>query len=125
MADFFASNFTEEKWKKAALKNAFVLMSKQRFEHAAAFFMLGGALKDAVQVGTADGERRASDALQTCLINLKDVQLALVIIRLYEADPDRQNQLMRELLCRQVTHTHHMLIPKHISYDHKVTSEPV
>jgi hypothetical protein len=50
MYEFFREDFTEEKWKKAALKNAFILMSKQRFYHAAAFFLLGGSLKDAVQV---------------------------------------------------------------------------
>ena len=51
MTEFFANDFNEEKWKKAALKNAFVLMGKQRFEHAVAFFLLGGALNDALQVG--------------------------------------------------------------------------
>lgn len=51
MADFFMHDFNiEDKWKKAALKNAFILMGKQRFEHAAAFFLLAGSLKDAVQV---------------------------------------------------------------------------
>lgn len=47
---FFANDFTEDRWRKAALKNAFVLLGKQRFEHAAAFFLLGGALKDALEV---------------------------------------------------------------------------
>lgn len=32
------------------MKNAFALLGKQRFEHAAAFFLLGGALKDALEV---------------------------------------------------------------------------
>ena len=50
MTEFFASDFTEERWRKAALKNAFALMGKQRFEHAAAFFLLAGALKDAIEV---------------------------------------------------------------------------
>lgn len=47
---FFSNDFTEDRWRKAALKNAFVLLGKQRFEHAAAFFLLGGALKDALEV---------------------------------------------------------------------------
>lgn len=51
MTEFFANDFSEDKWKKAALKNAFVLMGKQRFDHAVAFFLLGGALNDALQVG--------------------------------------------------------------------------
>lgn len=50
MLEFFMHDFNEEKWKKAALKNAFVLMGKQRFQHAAAFFLLAGSIKDAIQV---------------------------------------------------------------------------
>lgn len=50
MAAFFNNNFEEERWRKAALKNAYALLGKQRFEHAAAFFLLGNALWDAVQV---------------------------------------------------------------------------
>jgi hypothetical protein len=50
MATFFANDFTDPRWSKAALKNAYALLGKQRFEHAAAFFLLGGALKDAVEV---------------------------------------------------------------------------
>ena len=50
MEDFFKNDFTEDYWKKAALKNAFVLMGRQRYHHAAAFFLLGGSLKDAIQV---------------------------------------------------------------------------
>lgn len=50
MSDFFAEDFTTDKWRKAALKNAFVLMSKQRFIHAAAFFLLADSLQDAIQV---------------------------------------------------------------------------
>ncbi|KAL7632237.1 UNVERIFIED_CONTAM: hypothetical protein RMT77_017453 [Armadillidium vulgare] len=71
MTDFFANNFTVERWRKAALKNAFALMGKQRFEHAAAFFLLAGALKDAVEV---------------VLTKLNDEQLAFVITRLYEGE---------------------------------------
>ena len=50
MSTFFANDFTQERWRKAALKNAFALLGKQRFEHAAAFFLLGNALWDAIQV---------------------------------------------------------------------------
>lgn len=50
MYEFFREDFATEKWTKAAMKNAFVLMSKQRFHHAAAFFLLAGSLKDAIQV---------------------------------------------------------------------------
>ena len=76
MATFFGHNFNEERWRKAALKNAYSLLSKQRFEHAAAFFLLAGALWDAVRL---------------CISRLKDVQLALVISRLYENEVDNLN----------------------------------
>ncbi|XP_074055713.1 dmX-like protein 1 isoform X6 [Macrotis lagotis] len=73
MTQFFGHNFAEDRWRKAALKNAFSLLGKQRFEHSAAFFLLAGCLKDAVEV---------------CLEKLNDVQLALVIARLYESEFD-------------------------------------
>lgn len=50
MTQFFGNNFTEDRWRRAALKNAFSLLGKQRFEHSAAFFLLAGHLKDAVEV---------------------------------------------------------------------------
>ncbi|KAE9556016.1 hypothetical protein FO519_000762 [Halicephalobus sp. NKZ332] len=87
MSDFFKEDFSEEKWQKAALKNAFVLMSKQRFVHAAAFFLLGGCLKDAIQ---------------TILRRLNDVQLAMVVLRVYESDPENLSNHMCELLCSEI-----------------------
>lgn len=80
MSLFFANDFTQDRWRKAALKNAFVLLGKQRFEHAAAFFLLGNALWDAIQV---------------CLTRLKDIQLALVISRLYENNNDVHNDILQ------------------------------
>ena len=71
MMTFFSNNFREARWKKAALKNAFALLGKQRFEHAAAFFLLADKLWDAVEV---------------CVSRLGDMQLAFVITRLYEGD---------------------------------------
>ena len=50
MSQFFARDFTQDRWRKAALKNAYSLLGKQRFEHAAAFFLLAGSLWDAIQV---------------------------------------------------------------------------
>ncbi|NWR59129.1 DMXL1 protein, partial [Bucorvus abyssinicus] len=76
MTQFFGNNFTEDRWRKAALKNAFSLLGKQRFEHSAAFFLLAGHLKDAVEV---------------CLEKLNDIQLALVISRLYESEFEVSN----------------------------------
>uniref|UniRef100_A0A8C2X9T5 Dmx like 1 n=1 Tax=Cyclopterus lumpus TaxID=8103 RepID=A0A8C2X9T5_CYCLU len=71
MTEFFRNNFSEDRWRKAALKNAFALLGKQRFRHSAAFFLLAGSLKDAVEV---------------CLEKMQDLQLALVISRLYESE---------------------------------------
>ena len=87
MTDFFKNDFNEAKWQTAALKNAFVLLGKQRFEHAAAFFLLAGRLKDAVEV---------------CLRNLKDIQLALVIVRLYETNFDDLNSYLKTILSVEV-----------------------
>ena len=50
MSQFFARDFTVDRWRKAALKNAYSLLGKQRFDHAAAFFLLAGSLWDAIQV---------------------------------------------------------------------------
>ena len=82
MMKFFANDFTQERWRRAGLKNAFALLSKQRFEHAAAFFLLVGQLWDAVEV---------------CNSRLHDLQLALVITRLYEGDNGpTYNKLLKE-----------------------------
>ncbi|KAM6182022.1 dmX-like protein 2 isoform 5-T5 [Erethizon dorsatum] len=71
MTAFFSHNFSEDRWRKAALKNAFSLLGKQRFEQSAAFFLLAGSLKDAIEV---------------CLEKMEDIQLAMVIARLYESE---------------------------------------
>ncbi|KAH6579008.1 hypothetical protein BASA61_010537 [Batrachochytrium salamandrivorans] len=71
MLKFLANNFEEDRWRNAALKNAFALLGKQRYEYAAAFFLLAGKLKDAVSV---------------CLKHLNDIQLAITIVRIYEGE---------------------------------------
>ena len=50
MMVFFKNDFSEDRWRRAALKNAFALLGRQRFEHAAAFFLLAGAIRDAIEV---------------------------------------------------------------------------
>ena len=69
MATFLKHDFTEARWKTAAKKNAFVLLGQQRYEDAAAFFLLADCLEDALEL-----------LLKYC----KDIQLALVVARLYE-----------------------------------------
>ncbi|TGJ86036.1 hypothetical protein E0Z10_g2719 [Xylaria hypoxylon] len=66
-----ANNFEDPKWKTTALKNAYALLSKRRFKYAAAFFLLADHLQDAVNV---------------CLNQIKDLQLAIAIARIYEGD---------------------------------------
>ncbi|CAH1106016.1 unnamed protein product [Psylliodes chrysocephalus] len=86
MTAFFSNNFSEDRWRKAALKNAYALLGKQRFDHAAAFFLLAGNLKDAVEI---------------CLNRLQDLQLAIIIIRIYQGDGQELKKLLyREILGR-------------------------
>ncbi|XP_054842281.1 dmX-like protein 1 isoform X3 [Eublepharis macularius] len=92
MTQFFGHNFTEDRWRKAALKNAFALLGKQRFEHSAAFFLLAGHLKDAVEV---------------CLEKLHDIQLALVISRLYETEFEASGTYKSILQKRILGSRHH------------------
>ncbi|XP_030754716.1 dmX-like protein 2 isoform X2 [Sitophilus oryzae] len=84
MTKFFSNNFSEDRWRKAALKNAYALLGKQRFDHAAAFFILSGNLRDAVEI---------------CIHKINDIQLAIIITRLYEGDgPNLQKLLYQEIL---------------------------
>ena len=75
-----SNNFQEARWKTAALKNAYALMGKRRFEYAAAFFLLADHLKDAVSV---------------IANQLQDLQLAVAIARVYEGD---EGPVLREFL---------------------------
>ena len=65
------NNFKESRWKTAALKNAYALLGKRRFEYAAAFFLLAGNLQDAVNV---------------CAHQMQDLQLAVAVARVYDGD---------------------------------------
>ena len=65
------NNFNDPRWKTAALKNAYALLSKRRFEYAAAFFLLADRLQDAVNV---------------CAQQLEDLQLAIAVARVYGGD---------------------------------------
>ena len=94
MLKFLANNFEEERWKTAAMKNAFALLGKQRYgmdiryvhrltdvEYAAAFFLLADRLADAVGV---------------CIKNLNDVPLAIIITRVYEGRLCKARKLICE-----------------------------
>jgi len=77
LQQFFANNFNEERWKTAALKNAYHLMGQQRFELAMAFFLVAG-------------KENLEKAVTVCLSSLKDYHLALWICRLVEGDDGPQ-----------------------------------
>ncbi|KAI1499811.1 RAVE protein 1 C terminal-domain-containing protein [Biscogniauxia marginata] len=79
-----ANNFEDPKWKTTALKNAYALLSKRRFAYAAAFFLLADHLQDTVNV---------------CLNQIKDLQLAIAITRVYEGD---NGPILRKLLENEV-----------------------
>uniref|UniRef100_A0A3Q1BCF7 RAVE complex protein Rav1 C-terminal domain-containing protein n=1 Tax=Amphiprion ocellaris TaxID=80972 RepID=A0A3Q1BCF7_AMPOC len=101
MTEFFHNNFSEDRWRKAALKNAFSLLGKQRFQHSAAFFLLAGSLKDAVEV---------------CLEKMQDLQLALVISRLYESEFETASTYKKILQRHVLGHdkqVHRVCIPAH------------
>lgn len=82
MLRFLANDFDEPRWKTAANKNAYALLSKQRFgefvlreeltpAYAAAFFLLAGSYRDGINV---------------CLRQLNDIPLAIAIARVVEGD---------------------------------------
>jgi len=98
MLKFLDNDFEQARWRTAANKNAFVLLSKQRFRasssfslslgppshkltscplrravFAACFFLLGNSLKDAVSV---------------LIRQLNDFQLAIAVARTYEGGTD-------------------------------------
>ncbi|WWC85740.1 uncharacterized protein L201_000606 [Kwoniella dendrophila CBS 6074] len=86
MLKFLANDFDLDRWKTAAMKNAYALLSKQRYDYAAAFFMLGGAPKDAINV---------------CLRHLNDWQLGIALARAVEpneAEGKPVGPLMRWIL---------------------------
>lgn len=87
MTAFFANDFNDERWRKAALKNAYALLGKQRFEHAVAFFLLANSLNDAVEI---------------CLTKLNDIQLALCITRLFESNQTQISPTYNKLLYDKV-----------------------
>ncbi|KAE8153886.1 RAVE protein 1 C terminal-domain-containing protein [Aspergillus avenaceus] len=79
-----ANNFQDSRWKTTALKNAYALLGKRRFEYAAAFFLLAEHLRDAAMV---------------CINQVGDLQLAIAIVRAYEGD---DGPVLKEILEERV-----------------------
>lgn len=69
MVTFLNNDFSTERWRSAAVKNAYVLRSKKDFLMAAAFFILGNSFKEAVDI---------------ILTDLEDIQLAILMCKLKE-----------------------------------------
>lgn len=97
MIKFLNNNFEEPRWKTAALKNAFVLLSKHRYLDAATFFLLAGSLKDCVSV---------------IYKQLNDIDLAIGVCRVYEGD---NGPILGQFLIGQ-------LLPKAIQENDRWTS---
>jgi hypothetical protein len=49
MIYFLSHDFNNQRWRQAALKNAYALIGRQRFEYAAAFFILAGRKQEALR----------------------------------------------------------------------------
>ncbi len=69
--DFLGHNFAEDRWKKAAVRNAYQLFSQKKYVLAASFYILGGQINEATQVAIA---------------HLKDLHLAVAICRMTEGE---------------------------------------
>ncbi|KAM3160204.1 Regulator of (H+)-ATPase in vacuolar membrane [Lachancea thermotolerans] len=89
MLKFLNNDFREPRWRRAAFKNAFVLLSKHRFPDAACFFLLADSLKDAVNV---------------ILKQMDDLPLAFGVCRVYEGDfgPVLKDVLLNNVLPQAV-----------------------
>lgn len=90
MMNFLKNDFKEKRWRSAALKNAFVLLSKHRYLLAACFFLLADCLKDAANV---------------LLKQVNDLDLAIAVCRVYEGDngPVLQGILKGDVLSEAVS----------------------
>ncbi|KAJ5126835.1 RAVE complex protein Rav1 C-terminal [Penicillium atrosanguineum] len=82
-----ANDFKEPRWKTSALKNAYALLGKRRFEYAASFFLLADRLRDAVNVVATQ---------------MGDIQLAIAIARVYEGD---NGPVLKEILEERILPT--------------------
>eukprot|EP01054_Gregarina_sp_Poly1_P009536 Gregarina_sp_Poly_1__9535@NODE_5_length_25086_cov_86_244454_g4_i0_p1_GENE_NODE_5_length_25086_cov_86_244454_g4_i0NODE_5_length_25086_cov_86_244454_g4_i0_p1_ORF_typecomplete_len4221_score623_63Rav1p_C/PF12234_8/3_2e47ANAPC4_WD40/PF12894_7/3_3e02ANAPC4_WD40/PF12894_7/0_68ANAPC4_WD40/PF12894_7/7_3e02_NODE_5_length_25086_cov_86_244454_g4_i0993422596 len=86
VSTFLGSDFTSQRWKIAAVKNAWQLVSQKRYVFSLAFFILGKSGKEAIDI---------------CIRYLKDAQLAAVIARLYDiyVEPSEdENSVLHYLL---------------------------
>ncbi|KAE9050988.1 hypothetical protein PR001_g1878 [Phytophthora rubi] len=80
LASFLENDFSDKRWSNAAIKNAYSLLSKKKYEAAAAFFLLCDP-------------PHVQDAIRVLSVRLGDPSLALIISRLveYRLDDKLQN----------------------------------
>lgn len=86
-ATFFSSECKSDKERTFAQKNAFSCISKGQFENAAAIFILTNDIRNAIKV---------------VVERLNDIQLALVISRIYILNKDEQDAIIKELILKHV-----------------------
>ncbi|VEU19824.1 DEKNAAC100478 [Brettanomyces naardenensis] len=85
MIKFLSHDFEDERWKKAASKNAYVLMAKHRYLDAAYFFLLADSVNDCVDV---------------IVQKMDDVALAVAVSRTYEQSDHGES--LKRILIRNV-----------------------
>ncbi|XP_043192763.1 dmX-like protein 2 isoform X3 [Amphibalanus amphitrite] len=84
---FFSKDFTTPDGRTAAKKNAYQCLGKQKFESAAALFLLADSLPDCVEV---------------ILTKLHDLQLAMLVCRLYDGELDSCPPSLQQLLNKEI-----------------------
>ncbi|CDR98012.1 -DmX-like protein 2 [Babesia bigemina] len=80
LGEFLSNNFSDEKWKQAAVKNAYALIAQKRYLLAAGFFLL------------AD---RVGDAVNVCFQYMDNAQLACLICKIRQHDIEDALRLMK------------------------------
>ncbi|CEF59911.1 DmX-like protein 1 [Strongyloides ratti] len=86
-ATFFSTECKTDKERSFAQRNAFSCISKGQFENAAAIFLLTNDIRNAIKV---------------IVERLNDIQLALVVARIYILQKDEQDAIIKELILKHV-----------------------
>ncbi|XP_037074654.1 dmX-like protein 2, partial [Pollicipes pollicipes] len=84
---FFSKNFNCQEGRTAAKKNAYQCLGKQKFVSAAALFLLADSLSDCIEV---------------ILSKLRDLQLAMLVCRLYDGELDTCPPSLGNLLDKEI-----------------------
>ena len=72
VAELLLNDFSETRWKNAAIKNAHVLKSKQQYELSAAFFLLGDLIPQAI-ASAALADQSLMLAILICRLKTNDM----------------------------------------------------